>query len=152
MTDTTELSGTTDLVTVEQSVRIEASPETVWQFWTDPARLCEWFGTEADAVAEPGGVIRVVMAEGPIMSGSYTVLDPPHRLEFTFGWEGNEPGQPLAPGSTTVEVTLTPDGDATDVVLRHSNMPATHAVDHAKGWALFVGERLPAAVAEQPAP
>jgi hypothetical protein len=44
-------------------------------------------------------------------------------------------------------VTLTPDGDATVVVLRHSDVPTTHADDHGKGWAHYVGERLPAAIA-----
>ena len=84
------------------------------------------------------------MHEGPAMRGTFTELDPPRRLEFTFGWEQNI-GGPLAPGSTRVEVTLTPDGDETVLVLRHFDMPTTHAADHEKGWALFVGDRLVAA-------
>ncbi len=136
------------LRTIEQRVRIAASPETVWTFWTDPARLCEWWGIGAEIDPQPGGIFRVVMAtDGPVMSGTYLTLEPFTRVVFTFGWEGNPMGDALAPRSTHVEVTLTPvDGD-TDLVLVHREVPAVHADEHAKGWALFVGERLPTAAA-----
>ena len=139
------------LTTIEQTVRIAARPETIWTYWTDPARLAEWWGTEAEVSLEPGGLFRVVMESGPVMRGTFVELDPPHRLVFTFGWEQNE-GQPLAPGTTRVEVTMTPDGGETVVLLRHLEMPTTHAADHEKGWRHFVGERLPAAVASAEAP
>jgi uncharacterized protein YndB with AHSA1/START domain len=134
-------------VTIEQTVRIAAPPETVWTFWTEPHRLAEWWGSDAEVVAEPGGRFRVVMESGPVMRGTFTALDPPHRLVFTFGWEHNPPGEPLAPESTRVEVTLTPDGGETVLLLRHFDMPATHAADHEKGWRHFVGERLAAVAA-----
>ena len=138
---------TTDTTTIEQTVRIAASPETVWTFWTEPERLAEWWGTDAEAVAEPGGLFRVVMESGPVMRGAFTELDPPHRLVFTFGWEQNSPGEPLAPGSTRVEVTMTPDEGETLLVLRHSEMPSTHASDHEKGWSHYLGDCLVAAAA-----
>ena len=135
------------LHTVEQRVRIAASPETVWSFWTDPARLCEWWGTRAEVEPRPGGMFRVVMDnDGPVMSGTYLTLEPFTRLVFTFGWEGNPMGDALAPGSTQVEVTLTAVNGDTDLVVVHRQVPAAHADEHAKGWALFVGERLPMAV------
>lgn len=134
------------LTTIEQTVRIAATPETIWSFWTDPARLTEWWGTEAEVLPEPGGLFRVVMERGPVMRGSFVELDPPERLVFTFGWEQNAPGEPLAPGSTRVEVTITPDGGETVVQLRHFEMPTTHAADHEEGWHHFVGECLPAAI------
>jgi uncharacterized protein YndB with AHSA1/START domain len=128
---------------IQQQVRIEASPETVWQFWTDASRLCEWWGIGAEVEPQPGGIFRVVMRDdGPVMSGSYVTLEPFRRLVFTFGWEGNPMGEALAPGTTQVEVTLTPVGTDTDLVLVHRAVPDTHADEHAKGWALFVGERL----------
>ncbi len=136
-----------ETVTIEQTVRIEARPETVFRFWTDPELLAQWWGSEAEVEPEPGGRYRVVMGGGPVMLGAITELDAPRRLVFTFGWEHNAPGQALAPGSTRVEVTLTEDGDATVLVLRHFAMPTTHAPDHRKGWSYLVGERLPEAVA-----
>ena len=90
MTDAAQLSET-----VEQVVHIDATPETVWSFWTEPARLCEWWGVEADAVAETGGIFRVVMDGGPVMLGEFLELEPPRRLWVSFGWEGGAPGGPL---------------------------------------------------------
>ncbi|MEX2255276.1 MAG: SRPBCC domain-containing protein [Acidimicrobiia bacterium] len=138
--DVTEAQATT--TTIEQVVRIAATPKMVWAFWTEPERLAEWWGIEAVAVAEPGGMFRVVMEGGPVMLGAFTELDPPRRLVFTFGWEQNAPGEPLAPGSTRVEVTLTPEGDDTILVLRHFEMPSTHAADHESGWSYYLGDRL----------
>lgn len=129
------------LETIEQVVHIDATPETVWSFWTEPARLCEWWGVEADVVAETGGVFRVVMDGGPVMLGEFLELEPPRRLLFSFGWEGGAPGGPLPPGSSRVEVVLDGQAGGTLLTLRHE-LPVTHAVDHAKGWEFFVGERL----------
>ncbi len=141
MTEPLETVGT--MRSIERRVRIAASPLTLWNFWTDPTLLCQWWGIQAELEPQPGGVFRVVMsAGGPVMLGAFVTLEPFHRLVFSFGWEANPTGGPLAPGSTQVEVTLTPvDGD-TELVLVHRDMPATHADDHAAGWALYVGERL----------
>ncbi len=141
----------TALRTIEQRVRIAATPETVWMFWTDPARLCEGWGIRAEVEPRPGGTFRVIMGDdGPVMSGAFVAVEPFTRLVFSFGWEGNPMGDALAPGSTEVEVTLTAvDGD-TDVCLVHRELPGTHADMHASGWSLFVGERLGPAIASWP--
>ncbi len=44
---------------VEQTVRIDASPETVWRYWTDPQRMYDWWGATAELDPQPGGVCRV---------------------------------------------------------------------------------------------
>jgi uncharacterized protein YndB with AHSA1/START domain len=139
----TEATG--EATTIEQTVRIAASPETVWAFWTEPARLAEWWGSDAEVAAVPGGLFRIGVDGGPVMRGAFTEVEPPHRLVFTFGWEQNAPGEPLAPGSTRVEVTMTPDEGGTVLVLRHFGMPTTHAGDHEKGWRYFLCDRLVAA-------
>lgn len=120
---------------VEQQLRIEARPDLVWTFWTDPARMSEWWGVSADAVTAVGGAFAVRMENGSVMAGEYTALDRPHRVAFTFGWEGGELGAVVPPGSTRVEVTLDPDGDATILTLRHFDLPATMAGPHHDGWA-----------------
>ena len=52
-----------DTLTIEHTIRIAASPETVWTFWTEPERLGEWWGTGVEVEAEPGGLFRVVPRE-----------------------------------------------------------------------------------------
>jgi len=134
-----------DTITIEQTVHIAAPPETVWSFWTEPSRLNEWWATDAEVIAEPGGLFRVVVEGGHVMRGTFLELDPPHRLVFTLGWEGDTPAGPLPPGSTRVEVTLTPAEGGTMLVLRHFDVPAIQVPDHRQGWRQFVGDRLAAA-------
>lgn len=125
--------------TIRQTIRIEAPPEVVYQYWVNPEYMCKWWGSKATLEPRPGGTCRVEMEQGPVMAGQYVELVPHERVVFTFGWEQNEPGTLLAPGSTRVEVTLEPDGDATMLTLVHSDMPDSHADDHNNGWAHFLG-------------
>lgn len=130
----------TEMLVIEQSVHIDAKPEKIWPFWVDPDLLRRWLGQVRAVDARSGGQFQVEVREKHVMSGEFLELVPNERLVFSFGWEGNEPGTPLAPGSTRVEVTFEPDGDGTRVVLRHSDMPATHASDHKAGWQHFLGK------------
>ena len=57
-------------------------------------------------------------------------------MGFTFGWGGE--GQVVAPGSTTVEITLTPDGDETLVRLRHYGLESEMVERHTEGWSFFM--------------
>jgi uncharacterized protein YndB with AHSA1/START domain len=119
---------------LERQLRIEARPELVWEFWTEPARLGEWWGTATATVAEIGGAFVVEMENGYVMRGEYTALDAPRRLAFTFGWDGDGLGAVVPAGSTRVEVILDPDGDATILTLRHFDLPEVTAGDHDHGW------------------
>jgi uncharacterized protein YndB with AHSA1/START domain len=121
-------------------MRIKATPETIFPFFTDPEKMIQWKGASADLDPTPGGKYRCVMQNKFIALGEYVVVDPPHRVVFTFGWDVE--GNPITPGSTTVEVTLTPDGDETIVQLRHSGLPDEQArIDHGLGWQHYL-ERL----------
>ena len=121
---------------VTREVRIAASPETIFEFFTDPIKMIRWKGTAADLNAEVGGSYRVDVRPGNVAVGSYVLMDPPHRIVFTWGWEG-DPNVP--PGSSRVEITLTPDGDHTLVTLTHSDLPdAASGAAHAEGWDYFL--------------
>jgi uncharacterized protein YndB with AHSA1/START domain len=61
-----------------------------------------------------------IQARPETVFGEFVEIDPPRRLVFTWGWEGDEE---VPPGSSTVEVTLTPDGDATVLHLVHGDLP-----------------------------
>ena len=123
---------------VEHTLRIAARPETVWRYWTDPERMCEWWGTAAELDPQPGGRCVVSMGGGPRMRGEFIELVPHERIVFSFGWEPGEGVPPVAPGSTLVEVTLTPDGDDTILALRHTGLPAAAAEEHRSGWGHFL--------------
>jgi uncharacterized protein YndB with AHSA1/START domain len=102
-----------------------------------------WQGTKAELDPRPGGVFRVWMDEDSVARGEFVEVEPPNRVVFTWGWEGNE-GVP--PGSTTVELTLQADGDGTVLSLRHTGLPDGEAAAmHEEGWRFFIG-RLATAV------
>jgi hypothetical protein len=70
--------------------------------------------------------------------GEYVVVDP-LPLIFTWGWEDSSE---LPPGSSTVEITLIPDGDGTLIRLRHTGLPSEESrALHAAGWSHYL-ERL----------
>ncbi len=123
---------------IEHTVRIGAPPETVWRYWVDPVRVASWWGVATRLEAEPGGAYRVEMETGSVMVGEFLELVPYERIVFGFGWDGVAPGEPLAPGSTQVEVTLAPDGTGTRLTVRHHDMPAARWFDHATGWDHFL--------------
>ena len=43
----------------ELEVRIQAPPETVFEFFVDPEKMTRWKGTEAELDPRPGGRYRV---------------------------------------------------------------------------------------------
>ena len=134
--------------TVEHTLRIAARPETVWRYWTDPQRMCDWWGRSADLDVRPGGACIVDLGDGVVMRGEYVELVPYRRIVFTFGWDPHDDGPLIPAGSTTVEVTLVDDGDETVMTLRHSGLPAPEAERHDEGWGFFL-PRLAAAAPER---
>ncbi|MER5625071.1 MULTISPECIES: SRPBCC family protein [unclassified Streptosporangium] len=121
--------------TIEQTLRIQARPETIWPFFTDPARLAQWWGA-AELDARSGGALRVYMQEGPrpVMCGQFVELVPYERIVFTFGWKA-APGVPdIPPGSSRVEITLVRDGGGTELTLRHSGLPPLLEHETGHGW------------------
>jgi uncharacterized protein YndB with AHSA1/START domain len=121
----------TDSVT-EHEIRVGASPEAVFAYFTDPAKMVQWMGTEATLDPRPGGVCRVSPNGQAVMLGEFLEVDPPHRLVFTWGWEREMFATPRQ--SSLVEVSLTPDGEETIVQLAHRRLNATAVAFHRAGW------------------
>jgi uncharacterized protein YndB with AHSA1/START domain len=117
---------------VERELVITASPETVWDLLVDPAKASAWMGMQSWSEPTPGGLYRVEVIPGKIASGEYVELDPPNRLVFTWGWEGESE---VPPGSSTIEFELSADGDGTRLRFVHSGLPsAESAGSHSHGW------------------
>jgi uncharacterized protein YndB with AHSA1/START domain len=135
---------------VEREIRIDARPETVFGFLTDPALMLRWKGIEADLEPRPGGIYRVVVSPRSTIRGEYVVVEPPRRVVFTWGVEGSD-GM-LPPGASTVEVTLTPDGDGTLLRLVHRDLPESERELHGQGWDHFLERLRKAAAGDDPGP
>ena len=103
--------------TIEHVVDIDADPATVFRLWTTAEGLCAWWGVSAVVDARPGGSIRVDIDGEHVMAGEFVELAPPHRVRFSFGWDGGDPPA----GSTQVEVRIDAKGAGTRLTLRLSN-------------------------------
>ena len=136
--------------TVEKEVRIAAPPETVFSFFTDPALMVKWKGIEATLDPKPGGVYRVSINGRDIATGKYVEVVPHTRVVFTWGWEGE--GSAVPPGTSTVEITLVPDGSETIVRLRHLGLPQDQRDQHSQGWDHFMPRLVIAAEGRDPGP
>jgi uncharacterized protein YndB with AHSA1/START domain len=126
------VESTTERVAVTRELVIDASPETVWEFLTDPEKIKRWKGVLVSFDATAGAAYRIEVIPTHIAAGKVVELDPPHRLVYTWGWEQ---GGPVPPGSTTVEYELLPRGEGTLLRLTHRDLPGAGAAGrHAHGW------------------
>jgi uncharacterized protein YndB with AHSA1/START domain len=135
-----EMPGATSKL--EHEIRIEASPETVFAFFTDPVRMVQWMGNEATLDPRPAGVFAVgfVRDIGQVaVRGEFVEIVPFKRLVFTWGIDAEAFG--VAPGSTRVEVSLVPDRGGTIVRLAHTQLPDAAVEFHSAGWGHYL-ERL----------
>ena len=123
-----------------REIVIDATPETIWPFLTESEKHADWIGSPAELDPRPGGVYRASMGGGAHpAAGTFVEVVPLEKVVFTFGWD--EKDHPIPPGSTTLEISLHPEGDKTRVRLVHSGLPADAVDDHGNGWAHYL-ERL----------
>jgi uncharacterized protein YndB with AHSA1/START domain len=130
-----------------REIDIEATPETVFEFFVDPAKLTRWLAVEATLDPRPGGVCHQVHTGAEqqryYMEGEFVEVDAPKRVVFTWGFSG--PDAVVRPGGSTVEVTLSPIDTGTRVRLVHRGLPPAAVADHSGGWTTMLA-RLAEAV------
>jgi uncharacterized protein YndB with AHSA1/START domain len=135
---------------VERTVRVAARADVLYELLTTADGLVTWMADAAEVDARPGGVVRWTHANGDVCSGRFVELVPGRRIVFTYGWE--RPDVEVPPGSTTVEITLRPDGAGTEVRLVHRGLAGPMADAHAGGWNHYLGRLAVAAGGGDPGP
>lgn len=129
-------AGTSQELVVDREVLIEASRETVFEFFTDPLKAVRWMGVEATLDPRPGGIYRVRI-NNYVARGEFVEVDPPSHIAWTWGWEGD--GMLGEPGSSTVDITLADEDGNTRVRLVHTGLPnAEEVTKHNHGWAHYL--------------
>jgi uncharacterized protein YndB with AHSA1/START domain len=134
---------------IEHELRVDASPEAVFEYFTDPSKLVRWMGSEATLDPRPGGVCHFEI-NGSNMIGKYVHVAFPARIVFTWGWRPELFG--VSGESTTVEVSFVRDGDVTVVRLTHARLPHAGAAFHRAGWRNYLGRLAKAAAGADPGP
>ncbi|KQP01741.1 SRPBCC family protein [Leifsonia sp. Leaf264] len=117
---------------------IAASPEALFDAWTDPSSLAAWMQpgatthTEVTADARVGGEFSILMhmPDAPVLHrGTYLEVDRPRRLAFTWRSRFTED----ADTRVTVDFTATDAG--TLVAVTHEHLPHESArAAHLDGW------------------
>jgi uncharacterized protein YndB with AHSA1/START domain len=124
-----------------------AAPNTLFQAWTDPNKLMQWFGPagvttiEAHVDLKVGGSYRLVMQEADgkrhTPHGEYREIDPPKRLIFTWVLDDDSDcdGSEGEFAETVVTVEFQTVGSGTRLVLTHDFLPSDNSrAAHQMGW------------------
>lgn len=121
-------------------VRIEDRYDTdiddLWKALTDPERLRRWFGV-VEGDLRLGGAFHIYVAADDIEStGRVEACEPPRRLLLTNREtdESFQRGQGVPPFDAHIEVTLSPDGDRTILVIEVRGMPLDKIAFYGAGW------------------
>lgn len=127
------------------SIHIQARPDEIFECFIRPDAMTRWMGSEARLDPQPGGEFSLDIPGVPIR-GRYLVVQRPRRVIISWGHADSEV---LPPGSSTVEVTFTPEGNGTLVTVVHSGLPELLAQANAAGWVHYLG-RLAAVIRSDP--
>ncbi len=119
-----------------------ARPEELFRLWTDPAEIVRWHRPDLPGYTTPlaevdlrvGGTFKIGMRDGDGTAhtafGTFTAVEPPRRVSYTWQWEGSQSGE-----LSQVTVEFKPVADGTELVLHHERLSGPESVaQHAMGW------------------
>jgi uncharacterized protein YndB with AHSA1/START domain len=130
---------TAEDTTLEITRVFDAPAARVFDAWLDREEFQAWIGPEGMSCEVPlheprvGGRYRIIMrlSDGRVIpvAGVFKMVDPPRRLVFTWGWEGDASRESL------VTITLREKGGKTELTLRQEGLGSVaNRDDHARGW------------------
>ena len=115
--------------------RFDTDMDDLWSALTDPHRLARWLG-EVEGDLRPGGQFRArYFASGWEGTGRVEVCEPPQRLLLSTKSTDEPDG--------VIEVTLTPDGDQTLLVIEDRGVPLDQIAAYGAGDQIHVEISLP---------
>jgi uncharacterized protein YndB with AHSA1/START domain len=120
----------------------KAARSRVFDAWTKPEQLRQWFGpagmttTEAAVDLREGGKYRIVILDSDgdknIAVGTFTKVRPPDHLAYTWSWETNDPPDIY---ETQVTIDFIERGDDTEMVFKHEGFGKIESRNgHEGGW------------------
>lgn len=132
-----------DKVHAEVRRRFKVAPERIFAAFSDPGLIARWLSPSPEITLtllqfdfHVGGAYRFAyhLPEGEtvIVGGVYRLIEPPSLI--VFSWIIEPPDQ-HAGIESEVTVTITPDGDGTELHIRHTKLTRADAIQrHAEGW------------------
>lgn len=150
-TGTVKVRPSSDDLLVVESEYPETEPDELFNYWTKPELLMQWWPVEAEVEPVAGGEYHFAWPEKDRhLRGEYTAYEPGRQLGFTWRWE-HEPERPER--NVTVQMAaLKEGGKGTKVVVTHgrysdSAEESEEKKEYLEGWTRFL-ERLGEATAK----
>jgi uncharacterized protein YndB with AHSA1/START domain len=134
---------------IERELRIDATPEVVYEVVSSAEHLREWWPDDAELDAVPGDTGRITFGEpgspdAKVEQLTVVEADPPRRFAFRWVYDGDS----AAPdNSLLVTIDLVPSGDGTllrfkETGFRERGWEAAVLEqayrDHVQGWDHFL--------------
>jgi activator of HSP90 ATPase len=129
--------------TIKQNVSVPATPEEVYEAFIDPKKHSKFTGSKATCDPKVGG--KFTAWDGYI-SGKNLQLEPAKKILQEWQTTDWPEGQP----PSTLELTLKKTGTGTQIIMKHSGVPADQAADTAQGWIDWYWEPLKKYFKKQP--
>jgi uncharacterized protein YndB with AHSA1/START domain len=118
---------------------IRATPQQLFEAWTEPAHLEKWWGpgpvrcVGVEVDLRPGGRYRIgnETPDGRVLwiAGEFELVDPPHRLVYSWFME------PRSEAPERVTIRFEPKGVETEVIIVHERLSSPESRDsHEAGW------------------
>lgn len=146
------LNGITEHLSVRRETFIAASQERIWEYLADEEKTTRWMGTSAAFDFAPGGRYEIEVVPGETAAGEFIVIDPPHRLAYTWGWRG-EAASVVPEGTTIVVFELVPSGSGTLLRITHHDLPEIGSTrSHSRGWGHYLERLTTTATGGSPGP
>lgn len=126
-----------DTIKIETSFNLAV--EKVWEAWTDPLILLEWFGSDTNGKGikatmnlHVGGTYEITFADSNGIQhtciGKYLIVEKCKLLSFTWEWK-NEPGV-----ESLVTIRLKGEKNNTLMIFEHRNVGDASAHSYLAGW------------------
>jgi uncharacterized protein YndB with AHSA1/START domain len=120
-------------------ITFKTSLENVWEAWTNPLLLMNWFGSDpngkvlkAEVDARQGGYFTITFQDSDLTEhtcfGIYAEVEPLRKLAFSWQW-ASEPGV-----ESFITLLLTPAEKFTRMHFEHKNFGSGSKHDYEKGW------------------
>ncbi len=139
--------------TIRRSVFIAAEQAVVFAFLTEPDKLARWMGSQSELDLRPGGLYLLKVNDQSTAQGEFEEVTPNSRIVYSFGWQEDAMAFGMTPGSTRVEIDLTPVPGGTQLHFVHSGLPSAAAVAaHGEGWDHYLARLAIAAAGGDPGP